>query len=124
MNLLRYVAFSSAAVFALIASSTACSSRGDEKSSSTGQSLARDWSTGTDDGSEHILTLHVWSHAKGRKQAHEITGALRTALHDQPLALSGHRLINLRHEHSEARREPDGETYRGLVRFRATTEPE
>ena len=48
---------------------------------------------------------------------------LRAALHDQPLTLSGHRLINLRHEHSEARREPDGETYHGIARFRATTEP-
>jgi hypothetical protein len=87
------------------------------------QTLARDWSTGSDDGNEHILTLNVWSQAKGRKEVHEIMGALRTALHDQPLTLSGHRLVNLRHEHSEARRDPDGETYRGIVRFRAVTEP-
>ena len=76
------------------------------------------------DGNEHILTLHVWSQARGKKQAHEIMGALRAALHDQPLELSGHRMINLLHEHSEARRDLDGETYHGIVRFRATTEPE
>ena len=57
-----------------------------------GQCTARDWSTGSEDGNEHILTLHVWSQANGKKQAHEIMGAIRTALHDQPLALAGHRL--------------------------------
>ena len=34
-----------------------------------GQSVARDWSTGSEDGNEHILTLHVWSQANGKRQA-------------------------------------------------------
>jgi len=88
-----------------------------------GQSVVRDWSTGSEDGSEHILTLHVWSQGKGKKEAHEIMGAIRDALHDQALTLSGHRLVNLRHELSEARREPDGDTTHGIVRYRAVTEP-
>jgi len=92
-----------------------------------GQSTERDWSTGgdpdTEAGSEHILTLHVWSSARGKKQAHDIIGAIRAALHDQPLTLTGHRLVNLRHEFSETRRDPDGETIHGLARFRAVTEP-
>jgi hypothetical protein len=88
-----------------------------------GQSTARDWSTATSDGTEHILTLHVWSNAKGKKQAHEVLAAVRSALHDQPLTLAGHRLVNLRHEFSEARRSPDGETIHGTARFRAVTEP-
>jgi hypothetical protein len=48
---------------------------------------------------------------------------VRTALHDQALSLAGHRLVNLRHELSEARREPDGDTTHGIVRYRAVTEP-
>ncbi|KAB2910820.1 MAG: DUF3168 domain-containing protein [Hyphomicrobiaceae bacterium] len=88
-----------------------------------GQSTVRDWSTATEAGDEHILTLHVWSQAKGRREAHEIMGAVRTALHDQGLSLAGHRLVNMRHEFSEARRDPDGETYHGIVRYRAVTEP-
>lgn len=88
-----------------------------------GQSTTRDWSTATEAGDEHRLTLHVWSRAGGRREAQEIMGALKAALHDQPLTLTGHRLINLTHELSEARREPDGDTYHGLVRFRAVTEP-
>ena len=92
-----------------------------------GQTTVRDWSTGgdpgTDDGNEHLITLHVWSDVRGKKQASEIAAAVRTALHDQPLTLIGHRLVNLRHEFSEARRDPDGATIHATVRFRAVTEP-
>jgi hypothetical protein len=88
-----------------------------------GQSTARDWSTGSEDGDEHILTLHVWSQERGKKQAHAIMDAVRTALHDQALALAGHRLVNLRHEFSEARRDPDGALVHGITRYRAVTEP-
>lgn len=88
-----------------------------------GQSTVRDWSTGGEPGHEHILTLHVWSRAAGRKETYEIIGALEETLHDASLALSQHRLVNLRHEVSDARRDPDGETYHGVVRYRAVTEP-
>jgi hypothetical protein len=88
-----------------------------------GQSSVSDGSTGSEAGEEHRLTLYVWSRAAGRRETHELMAALRAALHDRSLALDGHRLVNLRHELSEARREPDGETFRGLVRFRAVTEP-
>jgi hypothetical protein len=88
-----------------------------------GRSSASDWSTDGEDGHEHVFTLHVWSRANGRKEAHEIMAALRTALHGAALSLEGHRLVNLRHEFCEARRDPDGETYHGVVRYRAVTEP-
>ena len=89
-----------------------------------GQSTERDWSTGTDEGYEHLVTLHVWSRARGRKEAEAVIAAAREALHDRDLTLSGHRLINLRHEFSEARRDGDGETFHGIARFRAVTEVE
>ena len=88
-----------------------------------GRTTAQDWSTGSEDGTEHLFTVHVWSGARGKKQAHEVLGAVRSALHDQPLAVAGHSLINLRHEHSEVRRDPDGETIHGTARFRGVTEP-
>lgn len=88
-----------------------------------GQSSERDWSTGSEDGREHILTLHVWSRAAGKRETLEILGAMRACLHERPLALTGWRLINLRHEHSDARRENDGETLHGILRLRAVTEP-
>ena len=89
-----------------------------------GRSRVRDWSTGTENGSEHVVTLQVWSRSAGRKQTFEIMDALRAAVHDQALSVAGHSLINLRHEFSDARREPDGDTYHGTVRFRAVTEPD
>jgi hypothetical protein len=88
-----------------------------------GQSVIRDWSTGTEDGAEHSLTLHVWSRAGGKKQMQEIIEAIRAALHDKPLVLQDHYLVNLRHEFSEARLDPDGDTFHGVVRYRAVTEP-
>jgi hypothetical protein len=78
---------------------------------------------GTKKGSEHLVIVHVWSAARGKEQAHEILGGVRAALHDRPLSLVDHSLINLRHEYSEPRRTSDGETIRGLARFRAVTEP-
>lgn len=86
-------------------------------------SETRDWDTGTEPGDEHLLTLHVWSRDKGRGEAHAIMDRIRTLLHDQTPGLDGHRCVNLRHEFSEARREPDGDTMRGITRYRAVTEP-
>jgi len=87
-----------------------------------GQSVERDWSTGSEEGREHLVSLHVWSRLNGRKEVLEIAEAIQATLHDQTLIISGNRLVNFRHEFSDARREPDGETYHGVVRFRAVTE--
>ena len=89
-----------------------------------GQSVIRDWSTGTEDGAEHSLTLHVWSRSGGKKQVHEIIEAIRSVLHDKPLLFTDHYMINLCHEFSEARLDPEGDTFHGIVRYRAVTEPE
>jgi len=88
-----------------------------------GQTELRDWSTGTEDGAEHLLTLHVWSRTGVKKQVHDIIEAIKSTLHDQPLTLVDHELVNLRHEFSEARPDPDGYTFHGIVRYRAVTEP-
>jgi len=45
---------------------------------SLGQSMLRDWSTGMEDGAEHLLTLHVWSRAGGKKQVHDIIEVIKT----------------------------------------------
>ena len=88
-----------------------------------GQSVVRDWSTGTETGEEHILTVHVWSRASGMRETQEIMGALRAALNDAALTVEGHRLINLRHEFSDARADPERDLHHGIVRYRAVTEP-
>jgi hypothetical protein len=86
-----------------------------------GEARIADWSTGTEPGLEHQLTLHAWSRQGGHREAHEIAGALLQALDDAPLVLDGHQLVDLRFALADIRRETDGRTYHALVRFRALT---
>ena len=88
-----------------------------------GEGTESDWSTSTDTGAEHQLTIHVWSRSGGRMEARRILSAIYGVLHDGPLALDENRLINLRFLLSQVWRENDGETYHGMARFRAVTEP-
>jgi len=88
-----------------------------------GEARASDFSTGTEPGEEHQLTLHAWSRQGGHREANLISGALLQALDDAPLTLIDHRLVNLRFTTADVRREADGRTYHALVRFRAMTEP-
>jgi hypothetical protein len=88
-----------------------------------GEMRIADFSTGSEAGLEHQLTLHAWSRQGGHREAHAIAGALLQALDDAPLALAGHQLVNLRFAAADVRREADGRTYHALVRFRAVTEP-
>jgi hypothetical protein len=87
-----------------------------------GQASLADWSTGTEAGAEHRLLIDVWSREPGKRQCYEIMDAIEAALHDAALTLDGHTLVNLRFEFADARRDPDGITYHGVVRFRAVTE--
>jgi hypothetical protein len=89
-----------------------------------GDARVTDWSTGSERGEEHQLTLHAWSRQGGHKEAHLVAGALLQALDDAPLVLTDHRLINFRFALADVRREADGRTYHALVRFRAVTEPQ
>jgi hypothetical protein len=89
-----------------------------------GEARVSDFSTGSEPGEEHQLTLHAWSRQGGHREAHLIAGALLQALDDAPLTLDDHRLVNLRFSVADVRREADGRTYHALVRFRAMTEPQ
>lgn len=88
-----------------------------------GDSTEADWSTASDLGSEHQLTIHAWSRSGGRMEARAILSAIHGALHDAPLAVENNRLVNLRFVLSQVLRETDGETYHGIARYRAVTEP-
>ncbi len=90
---------------------------------SFGPATVHDDDTATERADEHVFTLHIWSRARGRKESHALVELVRASLHDQPLALSGFRLVNLRHEQSTIRRLADGETTRSDLHFRAVTEP-
>ena len=88
-----------------------------------GRTTVMDWSTGTEDGDEHILTLHVWARGGSKAETYEIMDKVSTKLQDTPLTLDSHRLVNFQLQFAEARQEPDSPTYHGILRFRAVTEP-
>lgn len=88
-----------------------------------GATTTRDWSTGTEEGAEHTLTLTAWSKSPGAREVHLALDAVRAALSEAALSISGQRLVNMRHETSDVVRERDGETWQGIARFRAVTEP-
>lgn len=82
-----------------------------------------DWSTGTERGAEHTLMLHVWSRYRGKQETYEIADAIRDRLDEAALTLGENRLVNLRHQFSDLKRDEDGETWHAVLRFRAVTEP-
>ncbi|MEM7397826.1 MAG: DUF3168 domain-containing protein [Pseudomonadota bacterium] len=88
-----------------------------------GQTVNLDWSTGTEDGTDHDLTLHIWTSADSAEEVHAIMDTVKTLLHDRPLSMEDHYLVNLHHEFAEARIDPNGEMMHGIVRYRALTEP-
>ncbi|WP_421724236.1 DUF3168 domain-containing protein [Bauldia sp.] len=90
---------------------------------SFGEARASDWSTGTETGAEHRLVLNVWSRHRGKAECWAIVEALQAILDDAALTLDGHRLINLRFETADVRRDRDRITWTASVRFRAVTEP-
>jgi Protein of unknown function (DUF3168) len=91
---------------------------------SFGPATVEDDDTATERSDLHTLTLHIWSRGRGRTEVYALVDLVRAALHDRALTLTGHRLINLRHEHTDTRRLTDGETIQSILRFRAVTEPQ
>lgn len=88
-----------------------------------GEARALDWSTATEDGTEHLVALDVWSRARGRREAVDLANRIALLIDDQPLVLTGHRLVNLRVERIDTRRLRDGRTFRAALSLRAVTEP-
>lgn len=82
----------------------------------------RDYSTGSEPGEEHRLTIEVCSDAEGRREAEEIAGRARLLLHDAPLALTDHILVTLAHVRTRTRRQPGTKLFIAELRFRAVTE--
>lgn len=87
-----------------------------------GRTSIYDWSTGTESGTEQLITLHIWSKAKGKKETLDIMERAKALLHDQPLAFETQALVNCRLEFAEARHDDDLDVYHGLLRFRAVSE--
>lgn len=75
------------------------------------------------DALEHIVTLHAWSRHGGRAEALDVIAALRGALHNAALTVSGRKLVYLFASFADVFRSGDGRTTHGVLRLRAVTEP-
>lgn len=73
---------------------------------------------------EHALTLHVWSRHGGKAEVLSVIGAMRGALHNSALDVTGRRLVLLLATFADVFRAGDGRTTHGVLRLRAITEPE
>ncbi|MEQ8305812.1 MAG: DUF3168 domain-containing protein [Hoeflea sp.] len=88
-----------------------------------GEAVSTDYSTGDGPGTEHRFEIEAWTRQNGRREAVELADAVRSALHEADLALSGATLVNLRHERTVSRRAPKTALHVARLRFRAVSEP-
>ncbi|MDE2363128.1 MAG: DUF3168 domain-containing protein [Hyphomicrobiales bacterium] len=83
---------------------------------------SRAWSAQSSIGAEQILTLTVWSGARGTREALDIADRVVTLLDEAPLVLAGFALVDLRFVALATKRTQSGRYARADIRFRATTE--
>lgn len=84
-----------------------------------GEDVITDWSALTREGEDIDFTIHTWSRYAGFKEVKELMAAVKGALHDQALSVTGHQLVHLRLAFHAVQRDPDGKTRHGVQRFRA-----
>jgi hypothetical protein len=87
-----------------------------------GDDTEQEWDTDNTTGREHTLTLHAWSRYLGKKQVKDILDAMKAALHNQPLTVSGLHVVLVLAEYAESFVDPDGITRHGVLRVRVLTE--
>lgn len=87
------------------------------------ESTHNDWSTGTEMGMEHFVSMNVWSSQNGRKEALVISQQIQNALSQMDEEIEGHHLVNFSHEITEVERDEETEFFVSKLTFRAVTEP-
>ncbi|MFA5313221.1 MAG: DUF3168 domain-containing protein [Methanomassiliicoccales archaeon] len=75
------------------------------------------WSTFGKDGNNEVLTLHIWSQAKGFREAELILKRLNVVLKGD-LTISGNVHAGTNYEGADTSRDPDGITRQIIARYR------
>ena len=75
------------------------------------------------DRTETVHTINVWSQAPGYPECKAIGGAIRAALHENDLSVSGNILDRMRVLSVNYSRDPDGVTSRGRITLQTDTQP-
>ncbi|MDB5651440.1 MAG: hypothetical protein JWL62_2960 [Hyphomicrobiales bacterium] len=87
-----------------------------------GDTQWRDWSTSTDRGADQVFIVDVWTEYRGVRQALELAERVAAVLDGAALTIEGHRLIDLRLNALDTRRDANGRLAKASLRFRALTE--
>lgn len=88
-----------------------------------GSMNARPFETQAGGGYDIIMDVLTFSRGMGVKETRSIMAAVFDALHEAPLSVPGQAVVLCRLAFAETQLEQDGETRRGLQRFRIVTEP-
>lgn len=88
-----------------------------------GETRWRDWSSVTDKGGEEFLTLEIWSDYQGSREALELAERMTHVIESATnISTEGVRIVSLRVESLDLRRENAGRLMRASLRLRAVTE--
>lgn len=88
---------------------------------SFGRTSVADWGTDTEEGAEHLVTLHAWSKDKGRASVLAVLERVRARLLEG-VEPAGHHLVNLAFLSMEAAFEDEAGVEHGTLTLRAVTE--
>ncbi len=80
---------------------------------------SRDWSTSTDAGSEHFVSLEIWSTHHGVGECLDIAALVVDALVEAPLLMSGRKLVLLHQTALETVRRDRGRLVAARLTLRA-----
>lgn len=83
-----------------------------------GDQVGAEAGSDTHDATDITITLHAWSRSAGRMQCLEMLNAMREALHKKEHFVADGVLIYLYFQAHETQKDPDGETYHGIISFR------
>lgn len=83
-----------------------------------GEVSARRFDSASRGGLDCQLTLNVWSRYQGRREAKQILDAIYGVLHDGTLSVAGNAHVLTSFQSAETRRDDDGLTYHGVVKYR------
>ena len=88
-----------------------------------GEAKAEDYA-GVPGAREHEIRIRAYSRWGGRRELKTIEHAVTERLHGGVLSVEGHRLVSMRLVFADHFRQPDGETFASVLRFRLVTQPE
>ena len=83
-----------------------------------GESHSQPDDTICDEGTDELLTLHVWSRYRGQKEIKEVTAAIHTALHQVDLTVTGRPYAVATISGTQSFDDPDGLTRHGVIQVK------